>query len=148
MCREVANGFGIKDNILIQLDTGGTQALFYFSSFESRCTAAPLSLVDQVKDDNLLSVNACLQLEVIPMNQIKSWAPCWIDAVSFSATSGRDNSNMSMWKAQGSWPRLLSSSQEQTEGKLIHVLQHIRAAEQSWWASEGVLLAFSQDILH
>lgn len=39
MCREVANGFGIKDNILIQPGAGGTETLFTSAHFKAR---APL----------------------------------------------------------------------------------------------------------
>lgn len=41
VCREVANGFGIKDNILIQPGAGGTETLFTSAHFKPRALLLP-----------------------------------------------------------------------------------------------------------
>lgn len=41
MCPEVANGFGIKDNILIQPGAGGTETLFTSTHFKAGAPLLP-----------------------------------------------------------------------------------------------------------
>ena len=41
MCREVANGFGIKDNVVIHLCTGGTYLLFIRAHLKAAGSAGP-----------------------------------------------------------------------------------------------------------
>lgn len=143
MCWKVANGFRIKDNILIQKGAGGTEhhLLQLILKLESRCSliigwssqrwwptqweclSAGISDPYEPNQKPGFTLNGCSDLICCLQFRITVMCPCE--------------------RVQVKWTRIFSFFRRRftvTEATLIHELWRVNATEKHWWASADLLL--------